>query len=172
MVPHPQDESRPLFLSFDYCHIIKNVRNQFLARQFEFGKKIEKRYIELLYEQQKTELLRPLRRMGLKTLDPNNLEKQNVQLALDIFSMEVTSLLESKLFNAESEFEGCEETLTFLRNFTKWFAVHDVSNTTQHVRQRLPDKMHFTSVDDERLKWLEGDFLSYLKTWKESTKGP
>ena len=118
MVPHPQDESRPLFLSFDYCHIIKNVRNQFLARQFEFGKKIEKRYIELLYEQQKTELLRPLRRMGLKTLDPNNLEKQNVQLALDIFSMEVTSLLESKLFNAESEFEGCEETLTFLRNFT------------------------------------------------------
>nr|XP_037284760.1 uncharacterized protein LOC119177371 [Rhipicephalus microplus] len=30
VVEHPLDAGRPLFLSFDYCHIIKNIRSQFL----------------------------------------------------------------------------------------------------------------------------------------------
>lgn len=29
-VPHPVDSTRPLFLSYDYCHIMKNRRNQLL----------------------------------------------------------------------------------------------------------------------------------------------
>ncbi|EEC16581.1 hypothetical protein IscW_ISCW024749, partial [Ixodes scapularis] len=32
VVQHPVDPTRPLFLSFDYCHILKNVRSQFLDR--------------------------------------------------------------------------------------------------------------------------------------------
>ena len=31
-IRHPNDGSRPLFLSFDACHIIKNIRNCFIDR--------------------------------------------------------------------------------------------------------------------------------------------
>ena len=42
MIRHPFDENRPLFLSFDPCHLIKNLRNCFLSRQLiNDGRKID-----------------------------------------------------------------------------------------------------------------------------------
>lgn len=38
-IEHPCDPERLLFLSFDYCHVLKNIRSQFLAR--DLGKKVK-----------------------------------------------------------------------------------------------------------------------------------
>ena len=46
----------------------------------------------------------------------------------------------------------------------------DVSSTTQSSRMRLPDKMAFYSSEDDRLTWLEDDFLLYLQDWKRSSR--
>ena len=46
-IPHPCDFRRPLFLSYDYCHIIKNVRNMFLDSKRSLtnnGKSISPKY--------------------------------------------------------------------------------------------------------------------------------
>lgn len=32
---------------------------------------------------------------------------------------------------------------------------------------RDEDRKHFGMIDDERLEWLEGDFLVYLQSWKD-----
>ena len=32
-IPHPLNPERVLFLSYDYCHVLKNLRNQFVSRK-------------------------------------------------------------------------------------------------------------------------------------------
>lgn len=75
------------------------------------------------------------------------------------------------MVNNENCLEGFEDihaTVEFLEIFHKWFQIHDVCNTTEGVRKRLEDQMPFTSVNDDRLKWLHEDFLSYLDKWHDS----
>lgn len=33
-LPHPLDHGRVLFLSYDYTHLLKNIRNQWIERRF------------------------------------------------------------------------------------------------------------------------------------------
>ncbi|KAG8174024.1 hypothetical protein JTE90_025945 [Oedothorax gibbosus] len=53
-VQHPNDKNRFLFLSFDPCHIIKNIRSQFLEKEMG-GKEsyITGNYVKKVYELQK-----------------------------------------------------------------------------------------------------------------------
>ncbi|KAK8763588.1 hypothetical protein V5799_015386 [Amblyomma americanum] len=50
---HPADPSTELFLSFDQSHIIKNVRSQFLAKDFGKEKHITSRYVKSLQNAEK-----------------------------------------------------------------------------------------------------------------------
>ncbi|KAH9367821.1 hypothetical protein HPB48_008076 [Haemaphysalis longicornis] len=53
-VKHPLDDERVIFLSFDPCHILKNVRSQFLEREFTDGTGvISGTLVQKLYEHQK-----------------------------------------------------------------------------------------------------------------------
>lgn len=52
---------------------------------------------------------------------------------------------------------------------TCFFQIHDVCNTTQHIRKRLVVKKHFTKGDDPRLRYLEETLQNYLKKWKDHT---
>ena len=38
------------------------------------------------------------------------------------------------------------------------------------MRFRDQNKESFWKLDDERLKWLESDFIKYFDNWKDSTK--
>lgn len=74
------DEIRPLFLSYDYCHLTKNVRNQFLDRNFLLNKEeISAKYIRKIYERQKTSLAVPVRGLNNKVV---NFEKLNTKKSL------------------------------------------------------------------------------------------
>ena len=33
-IEHPCDKDRPLFISFDYCHVVKNIRSKFLRHNY------------------------------------------------------------------------------------------------------------------------------------------
>ena len=170
-IPHPLDSKRLLFFSFDVCHIIKNIRNQFLDRYLtRCGQRINFQFIKITFERQKRSILRWVRRLKRKSVYPSNIERQNVQLALDIFSSEMIGLFKSAMFTGSPQFNDCDETLLFIETFHKWFQLHDVSNCTQHIHQRLPDKRQFSCPEDERLTWLESEFLDYLHDWKETVK--
>ncbi|KAH7981065.1 hypothetical protein HPB49_021272 [Dermacentor silvarum] len=53
-VSHPLDNDRVIFLSFDPCHILKNIRSQFLERTLTDGSgMITGTFVQQLYEFQK-----------------------------------------------------------------------------------------------------------------------
>jgi hypothetical protein len=119
------------------------------------------------YTRDKKKLLQPVRKLTKRHLEPAKIERQNVQRALDIFSRPLAARLESYRRMKVSGFLGSEETISFLLIFVKWFEIHDVCNTYQGARQRLPNKSPFTSASDPRLQWLQ-DFIAWVESWKEN----
>lgn len=120
IVPHPVDAVaasarlpcifRPLFLSFDPCHVIKNVRNQFIDRIFvpEPGKMESFQPIRKTFENQQANrmLVKQVRFLTRIHVSPKNLEKQKVKPAIDIFKPEVIAAI---LVNSENSMEGFED---------------------------------------------------------------
>ena len=52
MIVHPFDANRRLYLSFDPCDILKNIRNMFIERPLQKnGKNIDFRHYTRLYQQ-------------------------------------------------------------------------------------------------------------------------
>lgn len=110
--------------------------------------------------------MRPVKKLDRKTVYPNNLEKMNVARALLIFSHQVTAALEVMVTLCPEnikDINSLTETINFLCNFRKWFEIHDVCNTTHGIHSRNENKFIFSNVDDERLEWLQEDFLKYIQ---------
>jgi len=52
-IENPANPARPLFLSYDYCHVFKNLRNNFLNRNLSnSGEKIDSGFLVKLMEKQ------------------------------------------------------------------------------------------------------------------------
>lgn len=175
-VEHPCDKNRLLFLSFDPCHILKNVRSQFLAHDIGPDGEISSRHIKKLYELQKKMIIKPVRYLSRKHVFPNNIEKMNVARAVQVLSPDVTAALEYLKDQAghccDTSFAAAGPSITFMKNFYRWFILHDTSNTTQHIHQRFPDVRHFDDIDDSRLEWLEASFPMYIEELRKRCKGP
>ncbi len=85
-IPHPTDSNRSLFLAFDQCHILKNLRSQLLERTaFDGDENITGMYIKKLYEIQSSETMKLVPFLSRKHVLPSNLEKMNVKRAKEIF---------------------------------------------------------------------------------------
>lgn len=178
VVPHPVDEIaksllvpcifRPLVLSFDPCHAFKNVRNQAFDRTLEInGQLVSFAPVLKIYEMQQRDreagsLALPVRTLTKKHVMPNNMERQKVNLAIDIFRPDVIATIEMHAANKVPGFRNVEGLVTFMKTFQKWFALHDVSSTKEFITKRLPDKMPFFASNDERLTWLDIGFPVYL----------
>ncbi|EEC03108.1 hypothetical protein IscW_ISCW017336, partial [Ixodes scapularis] len=92
--PHPADPSRRLFLAFDHCHIIKNVRSQFLVKEIGGQKEISAAPLKQLYKMQQGSTVKPIRFLTREHLYPSNMEKMSVRPAVQIFSPPVTAALQ------------------------------------------------------------------------------
>lgn len=176
-IKHPNDDSRFLFLSFDQNHIIKNLRSQFIEKEMSDGQeKISGKYVKLLYDIQKdTNInIKAVRNLTRRHVEPTNIDKMNVGRAVLIFSPPVTAALEFLCQNSTRhpkafQFKDAHATITYMKNIYKWFSIHDVSNRQQHATSRNENKKHFFSLDDERLSWLENDFLQYISSLKQAS---
>ena len=98
----------------------------------------------------------------------------NVGRAIAIFSPPVTAALTFLSENSNShpkayEFRNASSTILFMRNVYKWFTIHDIANCHQYIVSRNENRMHFFSLTDERLKWLENDFLQFMGCIKQSS---
>ena len=175
VVPHPvQNEAgdtplifRPLFVSFDYCHVTKNVRNQYVDRAFVINEeKISGEYLMKLRTLQQGKLLRLVRSLTRKYTSPNNLERQKVKYAMDVFRPAIIAAFKTLKENKEPGFEDVQPTIVFLEVFGKWISIHDISSSSEHITQRLPVKKPFYSSNDDRLAWLTNDFIEFLENWR------
>ncbi|XP_037523600.2 DNA transposase THAP9 [Rhipicephalus sanguineus] len=177
VITHPLDSSRSLFISFDYCHILKNIRNQFLDVKRIFRKSgilILPDYLRNLYDlQEKQGAFKLVRCLTKKHLWPSNFEKMGVGRAVAIFSPQVTSVLRFLQQHGDHlgarGFEDCLPTVEFMEMVYKWFVLHNIQSTTLHWTSRDAMRMPFYGEDDERLVWLEKECLRYFESWKESS---
>ncbi|CAN7951775.1 unnamed protein product, partial [Ixodes pacificus] len=92
-IEHPCNSERLLFLSFAYCHVLKNVRSQFLARDMGKDGEISSSRIKKIYDMQKNWTVKPVRFLSRKHVYPNNIEKMNVARAVEVLSTDVTATL-------------------------------------------------------------------------------
>ncbi|KAH8037852.1 hypothetical protein HPB51_018340 [Rhipicephalus microplus] len=178
VVTHPLNPDRQLFLSFDYCPIIKNVRNQFLDTKRIFrnaGVLIVPDYLRNLHDIQEKQAgaFKLVRCLTKKHLWPSNFQKMSVARAVAIFSPQVTSVLRFLLKHAQQlGFHGFDDflpTIEFMELIYKWFTLHNIKSTSLFWMSRDALRMPFYGPDDERLLWLENECLIYFDLWKEST---
>ncbi|KAG8176027.1 hypothetical protein JTE90_024669 [Oedothorax gibbosus] len=174
-IEHPLDENRPMFLSFDPSHLIKNIRNQFLDREMS-GKEnyITGNFVKKLYEMQEDQIVKPVRFLTRKHVYPNNLEKMNVLRAVQVFSAPVIATIQFFRENCSAHpqahlFREAGDTLHYMTNMKKWFEIHDVGNRTLGFHSKNANKEHFFSITGERLQWLETEFPSYMKDVEEES---
>lgn len=180
VIRHPQQEYseadlllkpwvyRPLFCSFDYCHVTKNVRNQLLERNFNIkGERVTGDFAVRLFAEQTGELLTAVRSWTPKHVMPNNIEKQKVKAAMDMFRPAVTAAIEMHAALGTDGFVNVGSTVRFMKRLHRWISLHDVSSVKEHQLYRLPNKIPYYSPLDERLHFLESDF-SYMNGNKKS----
>ncbi|KAH6946207.1 hypothetical protein HPB50_012161 [Hyalomma asiaticum] len=164
---HPADPSEQIFLSFDHSHIIKNVRSQFLSKDFGKEKQITSRYVKSLYKMQKNSTVRPVRFLTRKHVYPTNVEKMNVRAAVQLFSLAVTAALcylkDQAGHSCDADFASAGPTIEFMQMMQRWFTMMDISNCQQHIHCNIVDARQFTEADDLRLEWLEGAFITYIE---------
>jgi hypothetical protein len=140
-VTHPADPSRILFVSYDYTHILKNVRNQLIDRQLKWNEtRLDFSIIKLLFVKTIENGLPLCRFLTRRHIDPTNFERMKVCYARDIFRPELVAALRCMSDMYQIGFENVEALTDFLEFFWKWFNYHDVCNLTQHYQQRLEMK--------------------------------
>ncbi|KAH6933476.1 hypothetical protein HPB50_015424 [Hyalomma asiaticum] len=175
---HHTPPDRPLYLSFDYCHVLKNIRNQFLDTRRIFrndGVLIVPDYLRNLHDIQEKQAraFKLVRCLTKKHLWPSNFEKMSVSRAVAIFCPQVTTVLRFLQKHGQQlgfhGFEDCLPTIEFMELIHKWFTLHNIKSTSLFWRTRDALKMPFYGPDDERLTWLENEFLTYFESWKENT---
>ncbi|XP_049512853.1 uncharacterized protein LOC119431730 isoform X2 [Dermacentor silvarum] len=176
VVTHPSNAKRKLFLSFDQCHILKNVRSLFMEGDMtDRMLPITGKFMKQLYELQKNETVKPVRFLTQKHVEPTNFEKMHVGRAVQLFSNEVISAVEFlkdyPSYHQKAEmFRNAGATINFMRMIQKWFAIHNVANRTAHLELRNPDQMQFFCKTEERRQWLEEEFPQYLQDINEACK--
>lgn len=165
-VPHPLREGDPLFLSFDPNHLIKNLRNNFLERELKFDEQLIRGgfYLKKLFDMQSQLLVKPVRFLTRAHVEPSNLEKMKVSRATQIFSAPVIATLEFLQKNPQchpdaSEYQDSTATITFMKVVAQWYALHNIGA----VKPRGQDEQPFVLTEDERLSWLEVDFVRYVE---------
>lgn len=125
------DRSRLLFISFDACHVLKNVRSQFLSRDLGPNGEISASHGKDLYELQKGLSVKSVRYLSRKHVYPSNIEKMSITKAAHLMSPSVTVALDN-LKDQDGHICAQSFSITFMQNVYRWFVLHDVSNTTQH----------------------------------------
>ncbi|XP_075533163.1 uncharacterized protein LOC142566205 [Dermacentor variabilis] len=79
-------------------------------------------------------------------------------------------LLDQAGHSCDFEFASVGPTVEFMEAFHKWFTCMDVSNLQQHIHRNDEDARQFSEIDDQRLHWLEDEFLSYIDQLKTKSR--
>ncbi|PIK40700.1 hypothetical protein BSL78_22455 [Apostichopus japonicus] len=161
-----------IYFFCDVPHLLKTTRNNWensgynsRSRNLRFkGKEI--RWTHLLslqeWDQQLNAPSPGLRFVHKLTYEHLNLTpslRMRVYLAAQVLSKTVANALESM---GKPELSS---TILFIRTINDWFDCLNVANTKQHFQGRNANLAPYKSVDDERFKWLENDFLGFLDEW-------
>lgn len=160
--PNPMVKDEDIFLIFDSVHIIKNIRNNWLNKSdaqktFYYPNMIDGK-IQLacfndLREFHKKEshlLVKKAYKLNTKSLHPTHIERQNVQLALNVFH--TTTIAALKTVKPQINYSG---TVDFLSIINEWWKIISNKQPYNGIRQ----------ITDLQVTFLE-NFVEWLLKWK------
>ena len=117
-----------IFLLFDYIHLIKSLRDNWITEKMQELKYLDNRsirvakwdYLKKLHDFER-ESLTKLSKLNDVAVAPKPTERQNVSICLKVFCDETLAALKSK------EQQNVNDTVTFLSKFVKFFKIVNVN---------------------------------------------
>lgn len=174
---HPSDSSRPLFFILDAVHILKCIRNNWLNQRncgrciffpnfsalSENPSVLTASFNTLckLHEGEKNELLRLAPTLSFKSLNPSNLERQNVKLALRIFNSSTAAALRSTKVALEHK----AGTLELINIVLTWWNVVNVKTPFKGQRLRDPFQEPISALQCHQIEFLN-KIVDWLDHWQ------
>ena len=164
------DPSRNIYFISDPPHLIKTARNCFansgshkMSRTlWNNGMCLSWMHIvELFRDHCEDRELTVVPKLTQNHVDLTAFSKMRVALAAEVLSETVACALERYVGPHTSE------TVKFIRIMNKFFDCMNTRNLSEAARTRNPNKRAYTSVEDDRLAWLTGDFLNYFTQWRK-----
>ena len=176
-VPHPVSSDRKLYIPFDFVHILKSIRNNWLNLKdydytfkypdmllfpsiYDTNKLNEAKFedIRLLYKSEQHSIVKQAHILNSKACWPTSFESQNVNLALRVFNDSTCAAL--KIQNdSRSRFKN--DTPNFVDIIGKIWKIFNVNTPLKHVH--LNDEYSAPLTEDD---WRFG-FLNLISNWVE-----
>ncbi|CAC5363149.1 THAP9 [Mytilus coruscus] len=165
------EDGRKIYFVADVPHLIKTTRNCFsnsfshlnTRKLWNNGKDMSWIHLLTLFEQHcEMSLYTPCPKLTRSQLDLTPFGRMKVNLAAQVLSSTVANALEMMYG------DNVSETVNFPRIIDKFFDCLNVRNLYEGRNKRNPNLNPYTNINDERLQWLTGDFLSYFDLWEQS----
>jgi len=168
---------QPVFLLFDPVHTLKNVYNNFqrrevfecplMERNLPHGCTANFRHIAELYNMESTLSLKKAHKLGPATLNPRNIEKTSVKLAVSVFCESTRDALQ--FYASHQGRTEWQSTADFLSAVIKLWNVLNVktSHKGKHKRDYTMDPVR--SSQDWKLDFLR-EFADFLRRWEASNR--
>ena len=157
----PWRASNNLFLLFDYVHISKNIRNNWMTEKtgelvYEDNGVLKTakwdHLLQLYRAESSQDPILKLSRLNEKSVMPKHTEKQSVSLCLQVFCDETaTALLTHSATKNET---GIEETAFFIQKVVKFWKIVNVKHKGEDMASNDPLKAVISDPNDVRLNYL------------------
>lgn len=181
--PHPFDSDRPLFFVIDSVHILKCIRNNWINQKnndkcmfypdFDNCYNIDNKCMKYasfntlkhLYDLEKSSIVRYENKLTLKSLSPSNLERQNVQLVLQVFNEYVVNAL--LILGPKNNLKYSLETAKYIELIYQWWCIMNVKCPQKGKRLKNTFMYPLTnSPDDTNMQFLY-KFIDWMNEWKD-----
>lgn len=173
-IPHPLDSQRRLFFLFDSVHLIKCIRNNWINQVDQTLRypnectaatgvlsKASFAHLKQIYESEKTAVIKLAPGLTFTALHPNNLQRQNVGLALRVFDEKLVAALDHFGKSTNSDLSG---TQNFISTIAQLWKICNVKHPLNGQRLNDPFCEPIKGLDDFKLNWLRS-FLNWLSAW-------
>ena len=171
-IVHPLDSTRQLFFLFDPVHLLKSIRNNWINQidQTFYVPGIDGNaakacfaHLKQLYDSERSQIVKLAPNLTFTSLHPNNLQRQNVKLALKIFDDKNVSALSEFGKRYQADVSG---TQNFLVTILQFWKLMNVKNPLKgrHLNDSFCEPIR--SLNDEKLHWLS-QFYEWLCAWEQ-----
>jgi hypothetical protein len=179
-IPHPADQNEKLFILFDSVHLLKCIRNNWLAQSdqglsFLFPslhdgvlRKASFLFLRKLFSEEKSSVIKMAPALNNKCLFPTNTEKQNVNLALKVF--DTRNALALKHFERHWGVDT-SGTTEFIATIVKLWNVLNVKHPEKHIRLRNKDCQPIAAPSDDNMQFLQ-KVIMWLEAWQGLKQKP
>ena len=161
-----------IFFLFDAPHVLKCIRNCWINCQstnkvltfpsfdnFDNFERASFQEIVKIYNEEK-QILKYAHKLTSRSLFPNSLERQKVNLALKIFDSSTSAALKIKYGRDNG-------TATFIDLIIKFWDIFNINNFTKGFHKNNSYSSPFFSINDHRLNFLY-KFYDWLEHWEKS----